>query len=208
MTQRERQERSRREIMEAAMEEFGTKEYNKVTMEGICTGHGISKGMMYHYYANKDELFLLCVEETFRALKAHLERDAQALEGQGAFESIKNYFMLREHFFQLHPKQKQIFESAMLRTPQHLVGQIEELRKPIRDMNRLFLEQAVGRMLLRPGVSREKAVQYLEGMEYLFRSSIQSRAYPGVTDLHTMLEMLQELLDMALYGIVDQTAAS
>lgn len=61
MKQQERQERSRREIFQAAMEEFGAHGYDKVSMENLCTRHGISKGMMYHYYSNKDELFLLCV---------------------------------------------------------------------------------------------------------------------------------------------------
>lgn len=50
MTQKERQDRSKEEICRAAMEEFGTLGYDKVTMERICGNHGISKGMMYHYY--------------------------------------------------------------------------------------------------------------------------------------------------------------
>ena len=70
MTQKERQERSRKEIYQAALEEFGTYGYGKVNMERICGNHGISKGMMYHYYSNKDELFLLCVERTFQELRA------------------------------------------------------------------------------------------------------------------------------------------
>ena len=77
MTQKERQERSRREIFQAAMEEFGANDYGQVTMEAICTRHGISKGMMYHYYSNKDELFLLCVEDTMAALRAYLEREEE-----------------------------------------------------------------------------------------------------------------------------------
>ena len=75
MTQKERQDRSKEEICRAAMEEFGTLGYDKVTMERICGNHGISKGMMYHYYSNKDELFLHGVERTFSDLKAHVERD-------------------------------------------------------------------------------------------------------------------------------------
>ena len=66
MKQQERQERSRREIFQAAMEEFGAHGYDKVSMENLCTRHGISKGMMYHYYSNKDELFLLCVQDVFQ----------------------------------------------------------------------------------------------------------------------------------------------
>ena len=44
MTQKERQDRSKEEICRAAMEEFGTLGYDKVTMERICGNHGISKG--------------------------------------------------------------------------------------------------------------------------------------------------------------------
>ena len=38
MTQKERQERSREEIYQAALEEFGTYGYDKVNMERICGG--------------------------------------------------------------------------------------------------------------------------------------------------------------------------
>ena len=41
MKQQERQERSRREILEAAMEEFGAHNYEDATMEGICSRHAL-----------------------------------------------------------------------------------------------------------------------------------------------------------------------
>lgn len=74
MTQEERKRRSREEIYRVALEEFGTYGYEQVTMERICTRHNISKGMMYHYYANRDQLYLSCVERTFGDLKTYLEQ--------------------------------------------------------------------------------------------------------------------------------------
>ena len=73
MMQKERQERSREEIYPAALNEFGSLGYENVSMERICRQHGISKGMIYHNYSNKDELFLLCVERVFTDLKDHIE---------------------------------------------------------------------------------------------------------------------------------------
>ncbi len=155
MTQKERQERSRKEIFQAALEEFGTHGYDNVTMDSICSRHGISKGMMYHYYSNKDELFLLCVQDTFQALKAQIERDAAELSGQSSFDSIKNYLLIREYFFQLHPKRKLIFENAMLRPPKQLTGQIRALHAPLKEMNRQFMGRVVSHMSLREGLDRE-----------------------------------------------------
>ena len=46
MTQRERQEHAKKTIFQAALAEFGAQPYETVTMDRICSRHGISKGMM------------------------------------------------------------------------------------------------------------------------------------------------------------------
>ena len=205
MTQKERQERSREEIYQAALEEFGTSGYDKVNMERICGNHGISKGMMYHYYSNKDELFLLCVERAFADLKAHVERDMEELAGQKLVDTIKNFFMIREYYFQLHPKQKVIFEDAMLHPPRHLVEQIQALRGPVREMNRQFIRQLVARMPLRPEVEPQKAVRYLESVGFYFRAMVaHGQRGHEIRDLHTMLEIGGKLMDLILFGVLQQ----
>ena len=75
MTQKERQERSREMIYQAALQEFGTYGYDGVNMEGICGRHGISKGMMYHYFFPEGTTcFCLCVDRTFRICRRTLRR--------------------------------------------------------------------------------------------------------------------------------------
>ena len=161
---------------------------------------------MYHYYSNKDELFLLCVERTFADLKIYVERDVGELAGQDILDAIKNFFMIREYYFQLHPRQKMIFEDAMLHTPKHLEKQIQELRAPIREVNRQFIRQLVARMPLRPEVDPQKAACYLESVEYFFRS-VCRKYQDGHSEesLHTMLETAGEMLNMVLFGILQQS---
>lgn len=208
MTQKERQERSKEEIYQAALIEFGTLGYEKVSMERICGQHGISKGMMYHYYSNKDDLFLLCVERTFGELKSHVERETHELAGPNVLEAIKHFFMIREYYFQLHPRQKMIFEDAMLHPPKHLAEQIQELRGPIREVNREFIRQIVKKMPLRPEVDPQKAERYLESVEYYFQSIMGNyRDDPAAEDMHAMFETAEEILDMALFGILHQSEA-
>ena len=203
MTQKERQERSREEIYRAALDEFGTHGYDSVNMERICGRHGISKGMMYHYYSGKDPLFLLCVEKTFADLKRYIEDGVRELPEGSVLGTIKAYFMMREYYFQTHPKQKVIFEEAMLRPPKHLAAQIQELRAPIREMNRKFLGRQTARIPLRAGLDRKKVSSYLEGVGGIFQTILA--AYRGETeeqDLHAMLETAEELLDLILFGVL------
>lgn len=207
MTQKERQARSQSEILRAATEEFGTQNYEAVSMESICSRHGISKGMMYHYYANKDELFLRCVRDTFEMLEAYLKQEAAPLEAESGTQAIKGYFMLRERFFARHPLQKTIFESAMLRTPAHLEEAIQTLRRPIRELNWQLLDQMVARMALRDGLRPETVTWYLACMDGVFGTLLkQYGAGKHVTDLHSALESSEELLNLILFGAMRQKA--
>ncbi len=207
MTQEERKRRSREEIYRVALEEFGTNGYEKVTMERICTRHNISKGMMYHYYANKDELFLLCVERTYGDMKDYLEREVAQLPQQNPVEAIKGFFLLREGFFQRNPLQQGIFEAAAFRPPNHLLEQIRQLQAPVRALNGRFLQGLMERCQLRPGLDQERVARYLEMAEAMFRHSCHSCSQgPGQPDLHRVLERAGELTDFILFGVLRQPA--
>lgn len=208
MKQQERQECSRKKIFCAALEEFGQNNYDNVTMESICAKHHISKGMMYHYYANKDDLFLLCVEDTFRLLQDYVEQKMKLSTLKGYVENIQHFFEMREHFFQQHPMQKCIFENAMIHTPKHLEKEIHKLRQPIEKLNKSFLENVVENMQLRPGIEKQKAMQYLESIEYLLPMTIKSNGFMTQTDVHTVFASAQEILDMLLFGIIRQDSAA
>ena len=205
MKQKERQERSREEIYQAALDEFGTEGYENVTMDRICASHGISKGMMYHYYSGKDELFLLCVERTFADLKTYLETHRKETSGENALEAIRNFFLLREYYFEEHPRQKRVFGDAVVRPPKHLVEAIRKLRAPLRELNHRFLEELTARMQLRPGLDAQKAARCLEAVEYFFRDFVSYCQPAGESlTLHTMLESSGELLEMILFGVMRQ----
>lgn len=203
MTQKERQERSRKEIMNAALAEFGAVGYGEVTMERICTRHDISKGMMYHYFSNKDELFLLCVEDTLERLREYLERNMGALRGIGGFGAMRGYFLLRAEFFGRYPERKLIFEDAVTRPTEELAEKISALREPLRKMNRTFLMDILSEMPLRIGLDRERVARYLESLDHLFwQLVLQYLPQYANAELETMLTATNEILEMVLFGIV------
>lgn len=157
-------------------------------------------------YSSKDALFLLCVERTFAELKDYVEQHAELLDGQDTLNDIREYFLIREHFFQQNPREKMIFETAMLRPPKLLAEQIHQLRAPIRSMNREFLRRLVGKMPLRPGLDQEKATRYLESVGYFFQNVASCYYQSGKTgtDLHAVLEQAGEMLDLFLFGVLRQ----
>ena len=208
MTQNERQERSRGEIQKAAMAEFGTKGYNGTRMESICAGHGISKGMMYHYYSNKDELFLLCAEQVLAGLTEFLRNGTAALADRDSFEAVRSYFFMRKEYFQERPEEKRIFEDAISLPEGELSDRIRELRGPLRDMNRSFLMGVLSKMPLRPGTDQEKAVRYLESLDDVFWMLVARYCAHDRCGLHGMLEATGEILRMVMFGLTAEEASA
>lgn len=205
MKQQERQKKSKEKILQAAITEFSASGYDKVTMENICTRHGISKRMMYHYYSGKDDLFLLCVQNMYQMMQQYLEENMAELEKKDALHALKEFWMLRESFFGEHPPFKNIFENALLRTPPHLFEKIEEIRGPIEALNRQFLHRTIGKIELRENLKKENVSIYLEAMESVFWKLVeQYRREQRISDVHSLMEAAGELWDMVLLGVVRQ----
>ena len=111
--------------------------------------------------------------------------------------------MLRERFFAREPAWEVIFESAMVHMPEHLRADILELRRPVREMNRRFLQEVIAEMSLRPAVKAEHAARYLESLECVFRRILEQYcAKDDPTDARSMLAAAEEVLDMLLLGIL------
>ena len=205
MIQKERQKRRRQEILLAAIAEFGSHEYGEVNMENICKRHGISKGMMYHYFANKDDLFLYVVEDTFQGLYKTVEQGVSQCKEKDVKEGIQSFFMLRESYFAQNPDRIRIFETAVLRPPVHLKENIKVLWEPLRTLNRTFIRDIVASMPLRPGIDKEHVTRYFESVEPVFRTILVR--YLGddkPRDVHALFEASGEVLDMFLAGVVKQ----
>ncbi len=77
-------QRSRQRIMDAALELFGSMGYQATSISKIAKAAGISKGLMYNYFASKHELLeaIILAEAEAGAKWWHeiLERDISPLE--------------------------------------------------------------------------------------------------------------------------------
>lgn len=128
MKREEKSALSRQRILEAAIGEFSKKGYEGASLNGFCAQHGISKGIVYHHFKDKNELYLLCVSRCFEELTACLA--AALKEAEGSVEERTDLFYKAWlHFFGEHPWYLGIFSEAAFRAPGALARQIDECRR-------------------------------------------------------------------------------
>lgn len=121
MNREEKNALSRQRILAAALEEFSHRGYEAASLSNVCAEKGISKGIIYHHFKDKAELYLLCVENCFTQVSAYLQEVAGTLSGT-AEEKLASYFDARLRFFALHPEYLGIFAEASFNPPAALTG--------------------------------------------------------------------------------------
>ena len=75
-------------IIEAGIAEFADSGYNRANLTRIAKAAGVSVGVIYKYYADKDALFLACVRNSLSALRDAL-KDV-AIKSDDLYASIKS----------------------------------------------------------------------------------------------------------------------
>lgn len=149
MKRDEKNQQTRRRILDRALSEFSEKGYGGSSVNTICAVQGISKGIVYHYFENKDNLYLSCVEECFQRLTAHLSAALPAEEPGPVEEQLGRYFTARMDFFQENPVYQPIFCEAVISPPGRLLEQIQACRKDFDALTISTLERLLRRLPLR-----------------------------------------------------------
>lgn len=202
MKRQEKNRQTRRRIMDSALAEFSRRGYGASSVNTICAGQDISKGIIYHYFATKDDLFLACVEECFTLLTGHL-RDSMAAPSGGPQAQLEGYFTARMAFFQAHPVYQRIFCEAVITPPDHLREEILARRRDFDRLNTQILERLLAPMALRPQVTRAEVADTLGQFQDLINAKYRA-AELSPQEFAQREASCRKALDILLYGIVDR----
>lgn len=207
MKREEKNALSRQRILDAAMEEFSAKGYGGASLNAACAEYGISKGIVYHHFKDKDELYLLCVRRCFEELAAYMQKTLDGVP-DGTEEKLQAYFEARVRFFAENPLMLGIFADAVFGTPPpKLAGQIAECRGGFDRLSIAVLRGFLSGRVLREGVSSgavaEDLALYMDYFNMRFRE-----AYGGKAPSEEMLEehekRCRRQLDILLHGVLGE----
>jgi len=203
MIREEKNRLTRQLIVKSAIEEFGIHNYAEASMNEVSKKGDISKGIIYHYFKDKDELYLECVKDCFTSLTGFLA--SKEISYQRVEESIEMYLALRHQFFKENPDFSNIFANALLQPPKHLLDQIREITVELHEFNRAFYEQILDHVELKVDVTREEAVEYFILFQESFNHHFQDKNYNDFGSLFDEHELkLKKLLKLMFYGIIKE----
>lgn len=182
-------------ILEACAEEFALFGFDCATINRICQKHGISKGLIYHNFKNKEELFLLCVEQS-------VDRFISFMSKQEYGTDFKLYMKKRYAFFDSHPNDSRLIFSVAMTGNGEFSEKLRSIKGRFDEFNRGIYLSAVKNIRLRKGVSESDALDYYSLLQNMLNGYISIGNFNS--DFLNHERMPEKILDFILYGLAEQ----
>ncbi len=84
----------KQKLLQAAMEEFASQGYAKASTNHIAAGSGTSKGLLFHYFGCKENLYLECIQCVLDSFEGELDRFVQG-QPQDFFARMEKFLKLK-----------------------------------------------------------------------------------------------------------------
>lgn len=202
MKQEEKTQRTKTRILHAALAEFGTKSYDAASVNAICNSSHISKGLLYHNFSGKEDLYLKCVQICYTQIIQALKN--AELNFNDSKDCMHKLLILRQQFFAQNPYLANIFFNSILQPPKQILPQLQKIREEFDDFYEECYRNILRHVPLRKGITEDMAVKYFFMFQEMFNCYFQLKAdeahdYQNL--IHAHEGSLAEVLDIILYGV-------
>ncbi|WP_291258857.1 TetR/AcrR family transcriptional regulator [Fusobacterium sp.] len=202
MTQKNKSMIARFKILQVALNEFANYSYENSSINRICSEGNISKGVMYHHFKDKDELYLLCIRYCYDVMTSYYKENL--ISSDNWKEEIKSFFEIRYNFFRENPMLKRIFFNTLLRMPKHLEKEIKRITKSLDELNYNFSMKILQKIKIRYGLKPEEIIFLLDVVQNMLNEKFHKRMEEE-NDISLEYEKTAEKwIDIILYGICER----
>ncbi len=164
-------DRTREQILRAAMAEFASHGFGGARMEAIAERSDVNKKLIYYYFAGKDELFLAVLEHTYADIRA-AERELH-LETSAPLEAIRALVAFTWHYYIAHPEFLALLNSENMHRAGHLKRSrhIREMNSPLIEALAAVLRRGERSGDLRGGIDPMQLYISIAGLAYFYLSN-------------------------------------
>ncbi|MGN1442813.1 MAG: TetR/AcrR family transcriptional regulator [Acutalibacteraceae bacterium] len=193
-------EMTKERILKAAREEFALYGYDGATVNQICQKHNISKGLIYHNFESKEELYLRCVEQAVNEFVSYMSRQEFGTDFQ-------LYMKERYAFFETHPYDSRLIFAVVLTDNAGFSEKLKQVKAGFDEFNKSVYLRVIENIKLRKGVSKQDVLEYYSLLQnilngYLVGEKTAQSSFDSVFSNHE--KSLEKILDFILYGIAEK----
>jgi len=201
---------SRERIILAAINDFNSSTPHDIHINAICRENNISKGLLYHYFSSKDDLFCACTDFAVKMLADDID-SFEVNNHNSLAENLHDYYEARIDYWLLNPQYYTITHQALNSPQLYNVEKLRSSKKIFNDAADRKLLEILHQYDLNYSVSERKLLDILrmvyENMFLTYMDKIMNAVKMDDTERainkHEQLIFLYDnLIDLLLYGII------
>ncbi|WP_441296220.1 TetR/AcrR family transcriptional regulator [Bacillus sp. UMB0893] len=178
------------------MKEFAQNGYDKASTNEIVKEAGISKGLLFHYFQNKKQLYLFLYDHVIDIL---MEKIMERInwDEKDIFVRYRQIALLKIKVYQIYPEMLNFVKSLYKDTSPEIKIDINLRAKELLDSsyNKLFSDIDLSKF--KKGIDIKKAINIinwtLEGFAYQMQDKVLSQSLEKIDSEETMAEMEEYL---------------
>ena len=197
-------EDKKEKILDVCIHEFADKGYDKASTNTIIKEAGISKGILFHYFKNKKNLFLYildhCILEMITEYKKY-----PLTETRDIFQRLSELAVIKLKITQARPHIIKLFMEGLTKSPQDLRSEIEKKYLQVsKDIMPMFFED-IDYSDFRSGVEPSKAIQvimlFLGALGEKYLNDFKGKEQELFQNYDKVMEEYKEYLEILKYGM-------
>jgi TetR/AcrR family transcriptional regulator len=147
-------------IIDASIDEFSRNGYDKASTNNIVKQAGISKGILFHYFGSKKNLYLylldFCTDYYVSYLKENTNEDSNDF-----FERVLYWTKLKLNMSAKEPALYHFFTNVYLDIPEDFKCEIDEKYRELLEINNSILLNNVDMTKFKEDINKEKAIELI-----------------------------------------------
>ena len=201
MTEKELESISIRErIIDVALEEFAQNGYKATSTNVICKKAEVSKGILYHYYGTKENLYLTVLRYVIDNFKKNITINIESSNKKG-IDYLSEYFNNKFKFFRENPLHSRLIVNSRMNDN---IEEAKRLAKEFEEYNNTLMHEVIKKIDVNPRFDKEKAFELIimigEKLEEKHMKEIENKDKDVAIeefrkDHKIMLEMVFEGID-------------
>ena len=185
------------QILNGAMSVFAQYEYKKATTDDIVARAGISKGLLFHYFGSKKELYLFLAAYAMQYLIAEMRKNYNQQETD-FFRMLINAQTTKLAIMRRYPDLLSFLAKSYLETDAAVAPQLGRQYGEVAEQSRNIVLARADASKFKEGVSMR---QTLDMILWMSDGLMRSRPKPSMSDLEAInteylncLQLLQQNL--------------
>ncbi|GAJ41536.1 TetR/AcrR family transcriptional regulator [Saccharococcus caldoxylosilyticus] len=199
-------------IIKVAIEEFVKNGYEKASTDVITKRAGISKGLLFHYFRSKKNLYLYLVNYVKDFLTEIAMEELKKIQSDDFFERIKEIVLLKQKLTVQYLQETQFITDAFINPPVAVKEEMEEIIKKYYEayqedflLEHVYIKDLIQTEKLREDISVDTVIRMTmfiaEQLSNKYLALYKNKQIDIINMTESVIRELNDYLKIVKYGI-------